>query len=90
MPIDNYDRIIEKISKKSGIEKEEIERKIEAKRAKLSGLISREGASQIIAAELGVRFDNVQLKVSELMGGMKRLNLVAKVINIFPVKFNFF
>ena len=32
--MDNYDRIIEKISKISGVAKEEIERKIEAKRGK--------------------------------------------------------
>ena len=36
----NYERIIEKISKASGFEKEEIERRVEAKREKLSGLIS--------------------------------------------------
>ena len=49
---ENYDKIVEKISKSSGLEKEEIERRIEAKRAKLAGLISKEGAAQVIAAEL--------------------------------------
>ena len=53
----NYDKIIEKISKSSGLEKEEIERRIAAKRAKLAGLISKEGAAQVIAAELGISFD---------------------------------
>lgn len=83
---ENYDLLIDRIASSAGVDKLEIERRVEARRAKLSGLISKEGAAQIIAAELGVRFDNVQLKISELMGGMKRLNLVAKVINIFPVR----
>ena len=48
----NYDLLIERIAKASGLEKEEVERKVEAKKAKLSGLISKEGAAQIIAAEL--------------------------------------
>ena len=46
----NYERILEKIAKSAGVDREEIERKVEAKRAKLSGLISREGAAQIVAA----------------------------------------
>lgn len=84
--IGNYDKIIEKISKSSGLEKEEIERRVEAKRAKLSGLISREGAAQVIAAELGINFDNERLKINELLPGMRRVNVVGKVINIFPVR----
>jgi ssDNA-binding replication factor A large subunit len=82
----NYDSLLERISKSSGLTKEEIERRIEAKRAKLSGLISKEGAAQIIAAELGINFDNVQLKISELMPGMKKANTLGKITNIFPVR----
>jgi replication factor A1 len=82
----NYDALIQRVSEASGLEKEEVERKVEAKKAKLSGLISKEGAAQIIAAELGVNFDNLQLKISELMPGMKRVNIVAKIINLFPVR----
>jgi replication factor A1 len=83
---DNYERILKKISESAGVAKEEIERKIEAKRAKLSGLISREGAAQIVAAELGVSFDNEKLKINELLPGMRRVSLVGKVISIFPVR----
>jgi replication factor A1 len=83
---DNYTRIIEKISKLSNLPIEEIERKIEAKRAKLSGLISKEGAAQVVAAELGISFDNETLKIEELLPGMRRVNVIGKVINIFPVR----
>ena len=51
---ENYQSIVEFISEKSGLPVSEIERKIEAKQAKLSGLISKTGAAQIIAAELNL------------------------------------
>jgi len=84
--LENYDLLLERISSSAGLEKAEIEKRVEARRAKLSGLISKEGAAQIIAAELGVKFDNVQLKISELMAGMKKVNVLGKVISIFPVR----
>ncbi|RLG14538.1 hypothetical protein DRN69_04135 [Candidatus Pacearchaeota archaeon] len=83
---ENYKKILGKIAKSSGFEEEEIERRVEAKRAKLSGLISKEGAAQIIAAELGINFDNERLKIDELLPGMRKVNVVGKVINLFPVR----
>lgn len=82
----NYEKLFERISRVSGLTKEEIERRVEAKRAKLSGLISKEGAAQVVAAELGISFDKEKLKIDELLPGMKKVNLVGKVINIFPVR----
>lgn len=82
----NYDLLVERIAKSSGLERKEVERKVEAKKAKLSGLISKEGAAQIIAAELGINFEDQDLKISELMAGMRKVNVVGKVINIFPVR----
>jgi ssDNA-binding replication factor A large subunit len=83
---ENYDLLLERISSSAGLDKAEVEKRVEARRAKLSGLISKEGAAQIIAAELGVKFDNIQLKISELMAGMKKVNVLGKVISIFPVR----
>lgn len=82
----NYERIIEKISKISNLDKEELERRVEAKRAKLSGLISKDGAAQVIAAELGISFDNEKLKIEELLPGMRKVNTFGKIINVFPVR----
>ncbi|MFH1326615.1 MAG: DUF2240 family protein [archaeon] len=84
--MDNYEKILEKIAKSAEIEKEELERRIEAKRAKLSGLISKEGAAQIVAAELGISFDNEKLKINELLSGMRKVNVVGKIIRLFPVR----
>jgi hypothetical protein len=81
----NYEQIVKMISEGSGVSIEEIERKIEAKRAKLSGLISKEGASQIIASELGVNFEKQKMKIAGLMGGMRRVSLTGKIIRMNKV-----
>jgi len=82
----NYEKIIGVIAKSSGLGKEEIENRVLAKQKKISGLISKEGAAQIIAAELGINFDNERLKIDELSSGMKRVNTMGKILNLFPVR----
>jgi len=82
----NYEKILERIAKASGLPKEDVERKIEAKIAKLSGLISKEGAAQVVTAELGISFENEKFKIDELLPGMRKANVVGKVIRIFPVR----
>lgn len=82
----NYERVLEKIASSAGLEKEEVERRVEAKRSKLSGLISKEGAAQVIAAELGISFENERLKIDELLPGMRKVNVVGKILEIFPVR----
>lgn len=84
--MDNYLQLIERISKSAGLTPEEIERKVEAKRAKLSGLVSKEGAAQIVAAELGINFDKERLKISQIVEGMKRANILGKIISVSPVR----
>ena len=82
----NYQQLIELISESSGTSIDEIERKIQAKQAKLSGLISKEGAAQIVAAELGINFDERKIKIAQILPGMKKINLVGKIINMFPIR----
>lgn len=81
-----YSRLVERMSSSLNMPADEIERKIEAKRAKLSGLISKEGAAQIVAAEMGVTFDNALLKIAELAEGMKRAHVIGKITQLFPVR----
>jgi ssDNA-binding replication factor A large subunit len=78
----NYEQILNLISEGSALPKEDIEKRIEARRAKLSGLISKEGAAQIIASELGISFDKQKMKISGLMGGMRRINIVGKILKL--------
>lgn len=78
--LQNYEQLADKIAQASGLSRQEIDMKVDAKCAKLSGLISKEGSAQIVASELGVSFDKEKMKVSELVTGMKRVNVTAKVI----------
>ncbi|MDP3987416.1 MAG: hypothetical protein Q8P81_04295 [Nanoarchaeota archaeon] len=82
----NYERIVNNIADASGSTVSEIEEKIEVKRNKLSGFISKEGAAQIVAAELGISFENERLKIDELLPGMRKVNTVGKIVRIFPVR----
>ncbi|MEK6760342.1 MAG: hypothetical protein AABX93_00275 [Nanoarchaeota archaeon] len=82
----NYEKLVSIISKSSGLTKDDIEKKVNAKREKISGLISKEGAAQVVAAEMGISFDNEKIKIEDLLPGMKKVNIVGKVINIFPVR----
>lgn len=82
----NYEKLVGIISKSSDISIEEIEKKVDAKRERISGLISKEGAAQIVAAELGVKLDEEKLKIGDLMPGMKKVNTVGKIVNLFPVR----
>ena len=82
----NYENLVEFIAQSSGLGVDEIVRKIEAKQAKLSGLISKEGAAQVIAAELNISFDKQMVKISHLVPGMRKINIVGKIIDLNPVK----
>lgn len=82
----NYKQLVEFISSSSGVAVDEIERRIEAKQARLSGLISKEGAAQVVAAELGINLDRQFIKISQIVPSMRRINLVGKIINMFPVR----
>ena len=83
---ENYIKLVSRISQSAGLSVEDIERRVEAKRAKLSGLVSKEGAAQIVAAELGINFDQERMKISELMQGMRRANVVGKILEVYPVR----
>ncbi len=86
MEKDAYSILVEKIARYSGLSIAEVDGKVETKKAKLSGLISREGAAQIVAAELGISFENERSKVNELAEGMRRASVVGKITRIFPVR----
>lgn len=83
---DNYEQLVNFISSNSGVGVDEIKRKIEGKQAKLGGLISKEGAAQVVAAELNLNLDKQIMKISQIVPGMRKINLIGKVINLFPIR----
>ncbi len=82
---DNYEQLVLRISESAKISVDDIERRVEAKRAKLSGLVSKEGAAQIVAAELGINFDQERMKIAQLLQGMRKVNVIGKIIEVFPI-----
>lgn len=82
----SYEKMLERIARSAGLMKEDVEKKVEAKRDKLSGLISKEGAAQVVASELGISFEGEKLQIDELLPGMRNVNIVGKVINLTPVR----
>ena len=84
--MENYERLLNFISRSSGLEKDEIEKRVTAKQEKISGLISKEGAAQIVAAELGVNFEDEKLKIEDISSGARRINTFGKIINLYPVR----
>jgi len=83
---DNYSQLVSRIAEASVLDISEIERRVEAKKAKLSGLVSKEGAAQIVAAELGINFDQERSKISQIVHGMRRVNVIGKILEIFPIR----
>lgn len=81
-----YEQMVSRICSSAKLTREEVERRVLEKKSKLSDLISKEGAAQIVAAELGVDFDGQKVKIRELMSGMRRTSSVAKVTKIFPAR----
>src|SRR3989339_436055 len=73
---DNYEKIVKKVAISSGLDVSEIEKRVEAKRSKLAGLISLEGAAQVVAAELGISFENERSKINDLLPGMRNIKVV--------------
>lgn len=81
-----YQQLVERIARLSGLGLDEINRRVEAKQAKLSGLISAEGAAQVIAAELGISFEKQKFKIIDLLIGMKKVQVTGKVLQIYPIR----
>jgi len=60
-----YSELIEMISENSNFSLREIKEKVLEKQKKISGLVSKEGAAQIVAAEMGVDLKKINKKSLE-------------------------
>lgn len=81
--------IFVKIKEEKGLSDGEIEERIKAKMSQLSGLVSREGAAHIVANELGVKVigkTTGRLKIKEVLSGMRDIEIVAKILNVYEVR----
>ena len=79
--------IIEKL-RSVGLTEEEIKKKIEEKKEEVEGLLTEEGILSIIANEYGITLENEaeELKVENIVEGLRDVVLTAKVLAIYQVK----
>ena len=82
------DVVKQKIIEESGISKQELDDKLKSKLEQLSGLITEEGAAQIVANELGVNLMKTEgmIKIKNLIPGMKGVELNARVVRKYDVR----
>ncbi|MFP4006292.1 MAG: DUF2240 family protein, partial [Candidatus Hadarchaeia archaeon] len=82
------EKIIQKITEKTGKEKAEILEELEKKEEELSGFITPKGAATIIARKYGVRLEKKEpevrkLLIEDLSQGMSNVDIVGKVERTF-------
>ena len=84
-----YNEIVDKIKAEKGLSDDQVEEKVKEKLAKLSDLISKEGAAHIVANELGVKlFDPLnkrEIKIERLVAGMRSVIVAGKVVKLYKV-----
>lgn len=81
--------LIQKISAKTGLSVEDVQKKVLDKQRELSGLVSLEGATYIVAKELGIDLveqTHKRLEIKNVIPGIRNLNLTGRIIRIFPAK----
>jgi len=79
------DELIQKIAEKSDLDESDIRDEVENKADEFAGLVSEEGAAHLVAREHGVQLANdadKDLTVENVVPGMNRVNLKAKIVDI--------
>ena len=87
--MDDFNGLIEKISKESGKDKKDVEKLALDKQEELSGLVSKEGAAYIVGREMGVnliREGRKEFKIKNLVSDLSFIDLEAKVLKISDVR----
>jgi len=86
-----YEEIAAKIKEDAGISDQELDEKVTQKLQDLSGLVSKEGAAQIVANELGVKLEEAAVEgakvtVDKIFPGMRSISFKAKVQRVFDLR----
>ncbi len=85
----SFDELVAKIKEKSGLEEDEIRKRIDSKIKQLSGLVSKEGAAHILANELGIRLfeqSSGKLQIKNILSGMRDVEITGKAAAIYDAK----
>ncbi len=86
----SVEEVIRRIKEATGLSEEFIKEKIESKKKELYGLVSDEGAALIVANEFGIKITKGievgRLQIKNLIPGLKKANILGRVIKIYPVR----
>ena len=86
----DYEEIIDRIIKSTGIDRKVLETKINAKIKELDNLVSRDGAAHIISNELSVSLiDSDASKdyanIENLVSGLRNVIVLGRAVDIYPI-----
>ncbi len=84
-----FDELLKIVVEKSSLSEEEVLKKVDEKLDALAGLISRQGALQIVANELGVKVLNDSfndIKIKDLKPGMRNVTINLKILDVYDTK----
>ena len=86
----SYEEIIGRIIAEKRVSREEIELKIKEKINKFTDLITKEGASHIVANEYGVKlvkdFEKKDIRINKLIPGYNNVDVTGKVVKVYGVR----
>jgi len=86
----NGGQMVERIVSESGKSRGEVEQLIKAKKSKLSGLLTDDGAAFMVARELGIELATQQemhrVSIGQLQDGMQNIDLLVRVMHVFSPK----
>jgi len=78
------------IARKPGLKKEKLLEIVEKKRAEAEGLLNREGAAFLVAAELGVPLTDshltTKLEIKDLMPNLGNVTVSGRVLAVYPLQ----
>ena len=87
--LSDAEKIMAKIVEKTGLSRAEVEERVRKKIKEFAGLLTEAGAAYAVAKELGVEIDverelAQRVKIKDLKPGMERVDLIVRVLRIFP------
>ncbi len=79
--------IVDEISAKSNLSRDEISNRVESKYSELSGLITKEGAAILVGKDLGVEIkkESRTTKMKDVQDGMKNLSVIGRIFKISDI-----
>jgi len=95
--VPNMESVIKTIVLQTGLSREEINKKIDATIASFNGLLTKIGAALVVADKLNVKIQSNngtettvnksdEMKIKDLVNGMKNIMVVGRVFKIYPSK----